>query len=450
MMKMLPPLYPIDCLHALGSDFAECIASAAQAKTALVGPVVLAAMSAAVHGVLDIYTPSHQVMPTSLYAAVIAASGMRKSTVVKYAFHGFKDFESAFNGSTNEDVDFREQGSHPYILEDTSESGIESLYTNGAKASAMVMDEGGILEKRLDNQRMCQRFDGSPIRIVRYRRFVQIQDTRTVFCMTIQDAVFERLLKGKQGSMMVASGLIPRILVSYATDAPYLQLFRPSCENPNLHAFHERVCKLTLDYKNVLQGSAKRAQIRLSPEAQSYWDHAKDRWIEAICYEKWRGMDAFLHRAGEHALRIAAVLQWFTDPQPFIQLSYMQSAVSLVDWHLNQALMGFGPISEEIQQEKLGDELYEYMIKKFKTTGQDAFLRVDLMRKGPANLRKSVNIDLAIDQLLLEDKVVGYPAGDRKRLVINTTPKPKWSMPPMRFVEPVSFPKIGKTQDSPY
>src|SRR5690606_20900531 len=110
--------------------------------------------------------------------------------------------------------------------------------------------------------------------------------------------------------------------VSYAKDAPSLQFFRPSDENPNLHVFHERVRKLMLDYKDVLQGSAERAQIRLSPEAYNYWNHARNCWIEALGYEECRGMDAFFHRAGEQALRIAAVLQWFNEPQPFIQLSY--------------------------------------------------------------------------------------------------------------------------------
>lgn len=423
-MKMYIPFYPSDCLQQLGSDFADCVASTSQAKMALVGPVVLAAMASAVHGVLDIYTPSHQVMPTSLYVAVIAASGMRKSTVVKYAFHGFNDFEAAFDGRITEDVDFGITGNHPYIWEDASESGIEGLYSNGAMASAMVMDEGGILDKRLDNQRMCQRFDGSPIRVIRHRRVTQIRDTRTVFCMTIQDAVFDNLLKGKQGSMMVGSGLMPRMLLSYATEAPSLMSSQYSDENPNEHRFHGRTRELMGDYKGILKGSAKRAQIRMSPGAENCWICANNCWKAMLNDETWRGMDAFVHRAGEHALRIAAVLQWFTDPQPFIQWSYMDAAVKLVDWHLTQALMGFGTPSEEAQQARLGEELYGYMMRKFGTMGQGVFLRTDLLRKGPANLRKAANLDLAIDQLLLEDKVVGLPQGDRKTMMINATPKP--------------------------
>lgn len=432
MMNTSPIYYPTHCLQDLGSDFADCVGRTAQAKTALVGPIVLAAMSSAVHGVVDIYTPTHQVMPTSLYTGVIAASGMRKSTAVRYAFHGFSEFEAGFDGRISGDVDFSETGCHPYIWEDASESGIVSLFRNGAKAAAMVMDEGGMLATRLDNQAMCKRFDGSALRVIRHHQITQIRDTRTVFCMTVQDAVFDNLLKGKKGAMMVSSGLMPRMLISYATNSPSHIILNHSDENPNKHRFHERVRELMVDYGNKLKNSAERDQIRMSPEAENFWHGASSHWtVLPILDEAWRGMDAFVHRAGEHALRIAAVLQWFTDPQPFIQLSYMQSAVRLVDWHLEQVLMGFGTPSEEAQQVKLGEELYGYMMRKLSTLNQGAFPRIDLLRNGPVTVRTAVNLDLAIDQLLLEDKVVGYPPGERKQLIINTTPNPIFKMLPM-------------------
>lgn len=435
MMNMHLLFYPTDCLQDLGADFAGCIGRTAQAKKALVGPVVLAAMASAVQGVVDIYTPSHQVMPTSLYVAAIAASGMRKSTVVRYAFHGFSDFELGFDGRISGDVDFSQTGCHPYIWEDASESGMLSLFRNGAKAAAMVMDEGGMLETRLDNQAMCKRFDGSPLRVIRHHQITQIRNIRTVFCMTIQDDVFNNLLKGKQGAMMVSSGLMPRMLISYATNSPPHISLNHSYENPNEHRFHERVRELMVDYGNKLKNSAERDQIRMSPEAENVWHCANNRWTALPNFnETWRGMDAFVHRAGEHALRIAAVLQWFTDPQPFIQRSYMESAVRLVDWHLNQALMGFGTPSEEAQQVKLGKELYGYIMKKWNTVRQSNFSRKDLLRKGPATVRKALNLDLAIDQLLLEDKVVGFPSGERKQLILNMTQKPSISLLSMQTV----------------
>ena len=63
---------------------------------------------------------------------------MRKSTVIKHAFHGFRDFEAAFNGCQTGEMNFCEIGAHPYLWENTSESGIVSLFGNGAQAAAIV------------------------------------------------------------------------------------------------------------------------------------------------------------------------------------------------------------------------------------------------------------------------------------------------------------------------
>ena len=140
--------------------------------------------------------------------------------------------------------------------------------------------------------------------------------------------------------------------------------------------------------------------------------------------ERWKGMDAFVHRAGEQAMRVGAVLQWFNDPQPFVQRSFMESAVTLVDWHLHQALTGFGAPSEEDLQIQLGAELFDYIWKKVCKEGQTVFDRLELLRKGPKKLRDANMLDLAIDQILLEDKMVAYPLGKRKQLVLNITPNP--------------------------
>lgn len=444
-MNTILPLYPTNCLHDLGSDFTECVARTAQAKDALVGPVVLAAMAAAVQGVVDICTPFHQVMPTSLYVSVIAGSGLRKSTVVQFAFQGFRDFEARFDGRISGKVDFDCVGAHPYVWEDASESGITGLFGNGAKAAAMVMDEGGMLEARLNNQAMCKRFDGTPLRVIRKDQITQIRDTRTTFCMTVQDAVFDQLLKGKEGSLMVASGLMARNLISYATHAvPHLSFSR-TAQNPNEHGFHDRVRELMRDYSMILRTSGQRAQIRLSPEAEQLWREADTYW-KALpsTNEAWKGMDSFAQRAGEQALRIAAVLQWFTDPQLFIERRYMESAAMLVEWHLEQALAGFGAPSQEALQIQLGNELYAYMVGKWKKVGLGAFRRVELLRNGPEKVRKAAKLDLAVDQLLLEGKVSLHPADTRKQLLLNITPELMNQLIPKQHVPGLSIRKFLK------
>lgn len=397
--------YPIDCLHALGSDFSKNIAVSTQARYALVGPVVLAAMSAAVQGVIDIRTPYHQTMPAGLYVTVVAGSGMRKSSVVKKAFEGFEEFEQQYMANGLSDLSYLEQGCHPFVVEDASEAGIVDLFSHGAQSLVMLLDEGGMLQARLDNQRMCKRFDGASLRVLRNRKQVLIEHTRTTFCMTIQGAVFDKLLKSKAGKLMIDSGLMPRMLTSFVSGFGG-EVLMALQQDPSLHPANDRIRALQRDYSAVLQGKAAKQVVSLSAEAEEVWEAAQSEWRSRIIFaSQWRGLDGFLHRAGEHALRVAAVLQWFTEPHALIRGAYMESAVKLVDWHLRQALNAFGTPTEQELQIRLGRELERYINGKFKNEGVVCFLRVDLLRKGPSILRKAEYLDLAIDQLLVEGKV---------------------------------------------
>lgn len=437
-MNLITPLYPIDCLHEIGSDFACCVARTVQTKDALVGPVVLSAMAAAVQGSLDIYTPTHRVMPTSLYTTVVAGSGLGKTATANYAYQGFRDFEAGCVGRISSKDGFDLNHGHPYRVDDASEAGLIALFGGGAKAIAMLMDEGGMLAKHLDLQGMCKRFDGDDLRFIRKHEIIQVRDTRTNFCMTVQDAVFESLRKGKQGDLLVPSGFMPRMLLSYATHTPSIFGFSSGARvglNPTKHSFHERVKELMNDYHALLKTGGQRRQICLALDAEELWTVANQAWKSLPGHDDtWVGMEPFVQRAGEQALRIAAVLQWFTEPKDEIEAPYMRSALKLVDWHLEQALIGFGSPSEEALQIRLGNELYAYMLRKSRVNGQGAFMRVDLLRKGPANLRKAVDLDLAIDQLLLENKLVPAVPGTRKQLILNMTPNFVSGMPPNAVV----------------
>lgn len=420
-MNPIVTFYPTDALGELGNDFAQCVSAAAMAKDALVGPVVLAAMAAAVHGVIDVRTPYFQVMPTSLYVSVIASSGMRKSTVVRFAFKGFSEFESLFNGRNSGKLDFAELGSHPYVWEDASESGITDLFANGAKAACIVMDEGGMLEARLNKQAWCKRYDGSAIRNIRKHQITQIAETRTTFCMTVQDAVFEKMLKGKEGALMLDSGLMARNLLSYATYAlPYIS-YQESNEDPNESPFHDRVQELMEDYREILKSNTSRTELNLSPEAVDLWKDADKAWKSLPqTQEEWIGMDSFCQRAGEQAIRIAAVLQWFNDPKPCISGDYMENALKLVEWHMDQALIGFGLPSQDKLEQQLTDELYDYLMRRFQKYAQGAFFRLDLLRKGPKNLRRAGNLDFAIDNLVNQGKVIVRSSGKNMQVIICT------------------------------
>jgi hypothetical protein len=49
---------------------------------------------------------------------------------------------------------------------------------------------------------------------------------------------------------------------------------------------------------------------------------------------EWEEIRAFMRRSGELVIRLAAVLQYFTDPINKIQPWAVQSSIEIVRWHL--------------------------------------------------------------------------------------------------------------------
>lgn len=112
--------------------------------------------------------------------------------------------------------------------------------------------------------------------------------------------------------------------------------------------------------------------------------------------------------------------------------------------------MGFGEQSETALQMSYADELYAYMLRKFKELGQGAFLRGQLLCNGPKCLRSAANLNLATDQLLQQGKVVANPPGSRKQLILNITPDfsaqaiPVQPVPGRRLTDFLNGSKFGR------
>ena len=400
--------YPLQFLPIGIQGFVRSVAASTQASEALVAPVVLAAVAAAVQGVVDVKTPYGATMPTSLFFGVIARSGDRKSSVLKQVSTAFDEFEQGLlresEHKTN-DINSTQLQSHPFLLEEASESGVVDLFRQGAKSVFYALDEGALLLRRLDIPALCKRFDGATIRhISRKEGSIVLADRRASVCMLIQDVTFNRFMK-KKGELLIESGLLPRMLMSFATkrssiDAQYLPS-REQLVNPQNHFFHDRVRSLLKEYINLLRDPRlKRMHLILSPSAENSWKcFVQAMEMMLLQTETWEDVRAFVRRAGEHVLRLAAVLQWFTSPQLYVDKWAVDAAISIVKWHLNEAKMAFGAPPLEVQAQQLSQKLYGYMLRKAQRTGQICISRNDLIRNAPTDLRNSDRLDIAIQQL---------------------------------------------------
>lgn len=76
-----PSPYPWDAFHLVSREAIEEVVRNVQAPVALIAMEFLANMSASIQGLYDVHLPTGQTCPTSLYLAVIAESGERKTAV---------------------------------------------------------------------------------------------------------------------------------------------------------------------------------------------------------------------------------------------------------------------------------------------------------------------------------------------------------------------------------
>ena len=410
-------LYPTESLPSMMRDFVYCVMHATQANDALVGPVAVSVASAAVQGVADVLSPFGTDMPTSLFTGVVALSGDRKSTVLKLACRGMEEFERGMEGYDPE-MSFRHWGSHPFLLEEATEKGVVDVYAKGAKSLFYALDEGSMLTRNLDVPALCKRYDGADIRdLNRTRGFTYVADTRGALCMLVQDLTFSRMMKGDRGAYLIESGLLPRMLMSFASMP--LSVPPPPCSmNTYNHEFHERIKALMRDYKELFMHGKPRSKMRLVADAEQLWKQALEEWEMLLRDSMWQSIRPFVRRAGEQALRLAGVLQWFTAPQEMIERTSMETAIDIVQWHLVQARAGFGKLPQEALQQELARTLYDYLMRRAVKYNATATPRNTLIRGAPLSLRKADQLDLALDQLELEGKVGFYPMNTRKNVVL--------------------------------
>ncbi|CAB3952693.1 DUF3987 domain-containing protein [Achromobacter ruhlandii] len=417
--------YPVHVLPAMLRDFADRVVAATQSSYEMVVPVMLAGMSAAVQGVADVKTPYGEIMPTSLFSFVIAKSGDRKSSILKKVMKGFEDFE---RGKISEHVfpgwENQELIHHQFLIEDATSKGVIDIFKEGASSLFYALDEAALIFNKLDMPYFCKRFDGSAINEVsRTQGTTRLLDRRVALCMLTQDVTFERFFS-KKGDVLVESGLMPRMLISQASAHTGIYRWNPlpaNEENLERHGFHQRVRELMKKYAKELENTEiSREVVCFDKSACELWEqYIKNVDFVLNHHGEWEEIRAFMRRSGELVMRIAAVLQYFTEPGDKIQPWAVQSSIEMVRWHLHEAKRIFGEESLELRIKKDVDLLFKYTIGRYQRTGSKYIEKGELLRYGPKSLRKSDVLDIAIRNLFVMGKLQISKYGRKEIVVIN-------------------------------
>lgn len=417
--------YPVHVLPAMLRDFADRVVAATQSSYEMVVPVMLAGMSAAVQGVADVKTPYGEIMPTSLFSFVIAKSGDRKSSILKKVMKGFEEFERGkISGHVFPGWEDRELIHHQFLIEDATSKGVIDIFKEGANSLFYSLDEAALIFNKLDMPYFCKRFDGSAINEVsRTQGAIRLLDRRVALCMLTQDVTFERFLN-KKGDLLVESGLMPRMLISQASAHTGIYRWNPlpaNEENLERHGFHQRVRELMKKYAKELENTEiSREVVCFDQSACELWE----QYIQNVDFVlnhhgEWEEIRAFMRRSGELVMRIAAVLQYFTEPGDKIQPWAVQSSIEMVRWHLHEAKRIFGEEPLEIKIKKDVDLLFKYILERYQRTGSKYLAKGELLRYGPKSLRKSEVLDIAIQYLFRMGKLQILKYGRREIIYMN-------------------------------
>lgn len=419
-------IYPTYVLPPILKDFADRVVVATQSSHEMVVPVMLAGMSAAVQGVVDVKAPYGEIMPTSLFAFVIAKSGDRKSSILKKVMEGFKDFErgrltdTVLPGWSEQKVLLH----HQFLIDDATSKGVIDIFKAGASSLFYALDEAALIFNKLDMPYFCKRFDGSAINEVsRTQGATILHDRRAALCMLTQDMTFEKFFY-KKGDLLVESGLMPRMLVSQASTQYGTSRWNsllPSEESLERHAFHQRVRELMRKYAKKLEDTEiSREIIDFDNNSYEFWEeYIKNVDLALSHHGQWEEIRAFMRRSGELVIRVAAVLQYFTDPINKIQPWAVKSAVEIVRWHLHEAKRIFGEEPFETKIQKDVDLLFKYILGRYQRTGDKYLAKGELLRYGPKSLRKSDILDIAIQHLGYMGKLQIIKYGRKEIICIN-------------------------------
>ena len=421
--------YPLEQLPQDIQSFIQSVTSSTNTPPELVAPVVLSAIAAAVQGVVDVKSSNGLVMPTSLFFGVVARSGDGKSSVLRTVTSAFEQFEQGLlisNKSEYLTERVEPARSHPFLLEEASEAGVIDLFRQGAKSVFYSLDEGALLLRRMDIPSLCKRFDGSTIRhLSRKQGAIVLADRRASLCMLVQDVTFARVMKQK-GEIMIESGLLPRMLMSFSTKyfVQSVQSYMPPLYSldPQNHSFHDTARKLLDEYGNSLSDpNFKRRQISLALDAEFYWSEFSSELNAALSQNQaLEEIRSFIKRGAEHALRLAAVLQSFSSPGPQVEAWVMRAAIAVVRWHLWEVQKAFLPPPSFVVNKQLAMKLHEYLLQRVRSTGQTSMVRSELIRYAPVELRNSERLDIAIQHLSYNNLVTETTQNRRRILILKS------------------------------
>ena len=457
------PLYPVDALPLELGCLVREIQAKVQAPDALIGMSVLAAVSAACQGLVDVRLPPGQIRPISLNFVNIAESGERKSGVdgivmvpihendearekkhqedisqymcemkvwhaVDQVFRG--KLKKAMHQDESTDEIKRQWEAHEkqrpikprlrqHIRQDVSERALMDVLEGDGESISLITDEGETVLKSgaMTAFGVLNRvWDGAKALTLDRARDVHLtaRNPRMTMNIMVQPHVLKTYLRC-HGDMGRGSGFWARMLVGSPASTQGFRFVLWYNEHwLHLAGFHARIKELLEEYdRRLAEGAIARQVLEFSPDAVSCWINLGNE-MEAMLqpFGYLNDIKDFGSKAMEITGRIAAMLHYYTKQTDRISCNTLQCAFSIVRWHMDEFKRIFGEHAGASEIQSNAKALEFYLHTRFYHGGILTAPRNEVLRNGP--IRPAARFNEVLDYMIACGRVYIGLAGRRR------------------------------------
>ena len=235
-----------------------------------------------------------------------------------------------------------------------------------------------------------------------------LKNRRITINLMIQPILMQQILS-QPNNIVRQSGFLPRCLLAHPRSLMGKRFYQEF--NGSLSCFDSYDSRITdcLSQSEYLtkKGCVKLPLLFMSPSAKKAWVSHFNHLEEGICEDgQWVNIKDFVSKASENVARLAALFYLFDGATGDIRAEYVESAIEVVNWHLEETHRLLG---EKTVNALFGDaqKLMKWLInKKIPVTSMR-----DLQRL--SNLRDKARLNDAIE-ILIEHHVLKQVTEDKK------------------------------------
>lgn len=457
--------YPLDALPSVIGSAVEQVKGITKAPLALIVASALASAATACQGLADVQRPTIPgAVPLSLFFVTVAESGERKSAADHFFFAPIAQFDrdrraefelnsrqfqadervwrTKLKGIERSLTKATAMGEQTADLEDALRAHHEAapkpperlrialsditptalcgeLEINPCSAVLHSNEAADLMRGRtMGNLPLLNRlWDGQTIELDRRdkKRSALISGARLSISFAVQPDSFQAMSQGKEEHAR-HSGFLARTLLSFPTSTAGS---REVCEWGNTSDLHRSLAAFQQRVRSLLECSFVHHSRGLARQILTFDDDARRLWVrffnevEAQLKPKigaWWLVKDFAAKAAEHAARLAAVFEVFQNEKATeISAESISAALAIVRWHLNQFDRHLGNGASELQVKQSAEALLQWLQNKANNHPFGAchqYTRRDLLQLGPRAIRNAASLNLAIEVLRRDQKIV--------------------------------------------